>query len=202
VLLLVLLLLVCRYSATLRLDPSLPPAAVAAKVERVLRALGLSHVAGSTVLSGTGVTGVSGGERRRVAIAMELVIDPQVRRGRHPLGGGEVDWHQRVLLWGCLSACDGRLMCVTCCFMRWCDVMAGSVAACSFYCLGCLSSLRCCCASLKCCGRLPGRLICTAAAAEHWCTLSVMSIALGSTCCVCLSCPDLTCAVLCCAVLT
>jgi ABC-type lipoprotein export system ATPase subunit len=32
----------------------------------------------STVLSGTGVSGVSGGERRRVAIAMELVIDPQV----------------------------------------------------------------------------------------------------------------------------
>jgi ABC-type lipopolysaccharide export system ATPase subunit len=49
--------------------------------------LGLSHVARSTVLSGTGVSGVSGGERRRVAIGMELVIDPQVSlQVQHALG--------------------------------------------------------------------------------------------------------------------
>lgn len=42
--------------------------------------LGLTHIRGSTVLSGTGVSGVSGGERRRVGIGMELVIDPQVRK--------------------------------------------------------------------------------------------------------------------------
>jgi hypothetical protein len=72
-------LLVCRYSAALRLDPSLAPAAVSAHVDDVMSRLGLTHVARSTVLSGTGVSGVSGGERRRVAIGMELVIDPQVR---------------------------------------------------------------------------------------------------------------------------
>ncbi|WIA23676.1 hypothetical protein OEZ85_000376 [Tetradesmus obliquus] len=75
-----------RYSAALRLDPSLPPAAVAARVDDVMSRLGLSHVARSTVLSGTGVAGVSGGERRRVAIGMELVIDPQILVLDEPLG--------------------------------------------------------------------------------------------------------------------
>ncbi|WIA44169.1 hypothetical protein OEZ86_010500 [Tetradesmus obliquus] len=76
-----------RYSAALRLDPSLPPAAVAARVDDVMSRLGLSHVARRTVLSGTGVAGVSGGERRRVAIGMELVIDPQILVLDEPLSG-------------------------------------------------------------------------------------------------------------------
>lgn len=69
------------YSAALRLPPALPPAAVHSKVEEVMSALKISHVRGSTVWSGAGAAaGVSGGERRRVAIGMELVTDPQVRR--------------------------------------------------------------------------------------------------------------------------
>lgn len=70
---------ICRYSAALRLDPDLPAVAVKSRVESVLSTLGLTHIRSNTVLSGTGVSGVSGGERRRVAIGMELVIDPQVR---------------------------------------------------------------------------------------------------------------------------
>ncbi|KAF8061171.1 ABCG2 [Scenedesmus sp. PABB004] len=76
-----------RYSAALRLDPSLPPGVVSSRVSGVMATLGLTHIAGSTVLSGTGVSGVSGGERRRVAIGMELVIDPQVLVLDEPLSG-------------------------------------------------------------------------------------------------------------------
>jgi ABC-type lipoprotein export system ATPase subunit len=67
------------YSAALRLPPALPPAAVHARVEDVMSELKIAHVRGSVVWSGAGAAaGVSGGERRRVAIGMELVTDPQV----------------------------------------------------------------------------------------------------------------------------
>ena len=49
-----------------------------ARVEGVLEELGLQHVAGSQVGGSSGIRGVSGGERRRVTIGMELVIDPSI----------------------------------------------------------------------------------------------------------------------------
>jgi ABC-type multidrug transport system ATPase subunit len=65
------------YSAALRLDARLPASACRARVDAVLRDLGLDKVRRSTVLSGaTGRAGVSGGERRRVAIGMELLTKP------------------------------------------------------------------------------------------------------------------------------
>jgi ABC-type multidrug transport system ATPase subunit len=65
------------YSAALRLDASLSPAQCRARVDAVLRDLGLDKVRRSTVLSGaTGRAGISGGERRRVAIGMELLTKP------------------------------------------------------------------------------------------------------------------------------
>eukprot|EP00879_Flechtneria_rotunda_P000702 GHRR01000820.1.p1 GENE.GHRR01000820.1~~GHRR01000820.1.p1 ORF type:complete len:943 (+),score=354.31 GHRR01000820.1:2184-5012(+) len=76
-----------RYSAALRLDPDLPPSKVAAEIEAVMSTLGLTHIRHNTVLSGTGVSGVSGGQRRRVAIGMELVINPQVLVLDEPLSG-------------------------------------------------------------------------------------------------------------------
>ncbi len=47
-------------------------------MEGVLEELGLQHVAGSQVGGSSGIRGVSGGERRRVTIGMELVIDPSI----------------------------------------------------------------------------------------------------------------------------
>eukprot|EP00878_Enallax_costatus_P007470 GHUV01007823.1.p1 GENE.GHUV01007823.1~~GHUV01007823.1.p1 ORF type:complete len:559 (+),score=173.47 GHUV01007823.1:992-2668(+) len=79
--------MVYRYSAALRMDPSLPPVAVKSRVESVMATLGLTHIRSNTVLSGTGASGVSGGERRRVAIGMELVIDPQILVLDEPLSG-------------------------------------------------------------------------------------------------------------------
>lgn len=46
-----------------------------AAVHRVLDALGLIHIADNTI-GGTNLRGVSGGERKRVAIGLELVLNP------------------------------------------------------------------------------------------------------------------------------
>ncbi|KAI8473210.1 MAG: hypothetical protein J3K34DRAFT_519217 [Monoraphidium minutum] len=95
------------YSAALRLPPALPPAAVHAKVEAVLAALGIGHVRSSTVWSGAGAAaGVSGGERRRVAIGMELVTDPQVLVLDEPTSG--LDSFTALNLLRTLRAVAGR----------------------------------------------------------------------------------------------
>jgi hypothetical protein len=56
-------------------------------VSRVLAELGLVAVAGSQVGGSSGIRGVSGGERRRVTIGMELVIDPSILVLDEPTSG-------------------------------------------------------------------------------------------------------------------
>jgi ABC-type multidrug transport system ATPase subunit len=58
-----------------------------ARVEGVLYELGLEHVAGSQVGGSSGIRGISGGERRRVTIGMELVIDPSILILDEPTSG-------------------------------------------------------------------------------------------------------------------
>ena len=67
-----------RYSALLRLPRSTPIDQVHSRVAGVLEELGLSHVADSPVGGSGNIRGVSGGERRRVTIGMELVTDPSI----------------------------------------------------------------------------------------------------------------------------
>ncbi|KAF5730714.1 ABC transporter G family member 10-like [Tripterygium wilfordii] len=61
------------YSALLRLPGSRKEAAC--RVKRLMKELGLEHVAGSRIGGGSR-NGISGGERRRASIGVELVHDP------------------------------------------------------------------------------------------------------------------------------
>ena len=67
-----------KYSALLRLPRDMSPDELNDRVESVLRELDISHIGDSQVGGSGKIRGVSGGERRRVTIAMELVTDPSI----------------------------------------------------------------------------------------------------------------------------
>ncbi|KAI9983282.1 hypothetical protein PInf_007237 [Phytophthora infestans] len=78
------------YSAQLRLPPTLSDSVKNAMVNRVIAELNLTHVANSSIGSVGGNSsrrGVSGGERRRVSIGMELVTSPQILILDEPTSG-------------------------------------------------------------------------------------------------------------------
>ncbi|RHZ23166.1 hypothetical protein DYB37_007692 [Aphanomyces astaci] len=68
-----------EYSAFLRLPAMLSLYAKQQLVSKVLHELHLTHVADSRIGNATAIRGISGGERRRVSIAMELVTQPQLQ---------------------------------------------------------------------------------------------------------------------------
>lgn len=65
------------YAATLRLPATMPIATKMARVDRVIQELGLAKVRGSRIGNEL-ERGISGGERKRVSIATELVTDPSL----------------------------------------------------------------------------------------------------------------------------
>jgi ABC-type multidrug transport system ATPase subunit len=65
------------YSALLRLPRGMSAAAKASRVQEVMEELGIQHVANSRV-GAAGKRGISGGEKRRVSIAQELVTSPSI----------------------------------------------------------------------------------------------------------------------------
>jgi ATP-binding cassette subfamily G (WHITE) protein 2 len=78
------------YSAQLRLPATLSDRVKTAMVDRVIAELNLAHVAASRIGSVGGSSsrrGVSGGERRRVSIGMELVTSPQILILDEPTSG-------------------------------------------------------------------------------------------------------------------
>ena len=68
---------VVAHSANTRLAADVPSAARAEHVDATLRYMHLSHVA-STNIGDEETRGISGGERKRVNVAIELVSNPAV----------------------------------------------------------------------------------------------------------------------------
>lgn len=80
------------FSAFLRLPDGMPMADKAARVMQVLRDLRIAHVADSFI-GIKGRRGISGGEKRRVVVAMELVKVPKVLFLDEPTSGACVRAH-------------------------------------------------------------------------------------------------------------
>ncbi|KAJ3066124.1 hypothetical protein HDU98_010549 [Podochytrium sp. JEL0797] len=74
------------FSARLRLAEGMSDKEKQERVQEVINTLGLSHVANSRV-GGFGTRGISGGERRRVSIGVELVTSPGILFLDEPTSG-------------------------------------------------------------------------------------------------------------------
>lgn len=86
-----------RFSAELRLSGKLTREEKEAKVNHLIKELGLTKVADSRV--GTEmIRGISGGERKRTNIGMELIIDPSVLFLDEPTTGLDASTANSVLL--------------------------------------------------------------------------------------------------------
>ncbi|XP_067379750.1 broad substrate specificity ATP-binding cassette transporter ABCG2 isoform X2 [Channa argus] len=95
------------FSAALRLPSSISPAEKEQKVNKLIQELGLTRVADSRV--GTQlIRGVSGGERKRTNIGMELIIDPPVLFLDEPTTGLDASTANSVLLLLKRMARNGR----------------------------------------------------------------------------------------------
>ena len=75
------------YSAMLRLPWHWPKSTKMSHVDQVLKELGLKKVANSQVGGSAAIRGVSGGEKRRVSIGMELVTSPKILFLDEPTSG-------------------------------------------------------------------------------------------------------------------
>ncbi|KAJ3222772.1 hypothetical protein HK099_001940 [Clydaea vesicula] len=75
-----------QFSANLRLPEAYTKAEKEKIVDETLETLGLSHIANSYI-GGNGVRGISGGEKRRVSIGVELVTSPSILFLDEPTSG-------------------------------------------------------------------------------------------------------------------
>lgn len=74
------------FSARLRLPATVPAAEKTARVKALLNELGLGHVSGSRI-GNDDIRGISGGERRRVSIGVDVIHDPAVLLLDEPTSG-------------------------------------------------------------------------------------------------------------------
>ncbi|XP_029007626.1 broad substrate specificity ATP-binding cassette transporter ABCG2d [Betta splendens] len=96
-----------HFSAALRLPSSVPRGEKEARVDRLIKELGLTKVADSKVGTQTS-RGISGGERKRTNIGMELVADPPVLFLDEPTTGLDASTANSVLLLLKRMASHGR----------------------------------------------------------------------------------------------
>lgn len=95
------------FHAMLRCDPCIRPETRLRRVNRLLKAVNLEHVAQS-MLGGPGsfIRGLSGGERRRVSFATELLSDPVIIFADEFTTGMECDSDGRPLV---MASCRAAL---------------------------------------------------------------------------------------------
>ncbi|KAL6659357.1 hypothetical protein ACP70R_003397 [Stipagrostis hirtigluma subsp. patula] len=102
------------YTALLRLPRALGAGEKRAQAEAVMRELGLAKVAHSMVGGVRGVRGLSGGERKRVSIGLEMLVDPSLLLLDEPTSGLDSTTAARIV--GTLrrmAADGGRTVVVT-----------------------------------------------------------------------------------------
>lgn len=75
-----------KYAAKLRLPPTLPKEEIMARVDDVINKLGLQHCR-TTPIGDELKRGVSGGERKRVCVGIELLLNPNVLLLDEPTSG-------------------------------------------------------------------------------------------------------------------
>nr|CAB3482265.1 unnamed protein product [Digitaria exilis] len=102
------------YTAVLRLPRSLTAGEKRSQAEAVARELGLAKVANAMVGGVRGVRGLSGGERKRVSIGLEMLVDPSLLLLDEPTSGLDSTTAARIV--GTLrrmAADGGRTVVVT-----------------------------------------------------------------------------------------
>ena len=75
-----------RFSARLRLDPSIPDAEIEKRVTDMLAQLGLNECA-DTYVGGQMIKGISGGQRKRTSVGVEVITEPTLLFLDEPTSG-------------------------------------------------------------------------------------------------------------------
>ncbi|GER56220.1 ABC transporter family protein [Striga asiatica] len=100
------------FTALLRLPQSLSPAHKAHQADRVVAELGLARCRNS-IIGGPLLRGISGGERKRVSIGQELLIDPSLLLLDEPTSGLDSTTAHRILATVKGLAAGGRTVITT-----------------------------------------------------------------------------------------